>query len=428
MVEIIFLGILLIFSALFSGSETALVALSISRVEGLVTEGRHGAKALYRLKKDPSRMLTAILIGNNIVNIAASVLATVIATSLFGNAGPGIAVGVLTILILVFGEITPKSLATRYSETISLLVAPPLLAFMRVIFPLVWMFGHFTNWVHRMTGTGGDPTVTESELINMLGHGEKEGAIEHGERKIIERVFAFHDLKVRDVMTPHSEIFALDGNLSVEQALSTVTEKPYSRIPLYDGDQSNLHKVLYLRDLLAAVAAGQHDARLTDISHEPLFVPQYQGVDELFDRLISKKQHFAIVVDEYGVIRGITTLEDLVEELVGEIYDESDLAPTAATPVSENELVVDGAAELRVVEEFFNLDLPGKPTDSVSLWILTEAEAIPKPDDSLTMDGLVVRIVNASPRSIDKVSIRRPVEVPPSADPGSGSGATLGGG
>lgn len=426
MTEIIFLVVLLIFSALFSGSETALVALSISRVEGLVTEGRHGAKALFQLKNDPSRMLTAILIGNNIVNIAASVLATVIATRLFGSAGPGIAVGVLTVLILVFGEITPKSLATRYSETISLFVAPPLLTFMRLIFPLVWIFGHFTNWVHRMSGTGSDPTVTESELINMLGHGEKEGAIEHGERKIIERVFEFHDLKVRDVMTPHSEIFALDGNLSVKDALSTVTEKPYSRVPLYDGDRNNLHKVLYLRDLLAAIASGHNDARLVDISHDPLFVPQYQAVDELFDRLISKKQHFAIVVDEYGVIRGITTLEDLVEELVGEIYDESDLAPTVATQVSENELVVDGAAELRVVEEFFNLDLPGKPTDSVSLWILTEAEAIPKPDDRLTLDGLVVTIASASPRSIDKVSIRRPVEALAGTDPGSGNAGVPG--
>lgn len=411
MTEIIFLLTLLILSGVFSGSETALVDLSIGRVEGLLKEGRHGAQALYQLKKDPSRMLTTILIGNNIVNIAASVLATVIATRLFGSAGPGIAVGVLTILILVFGEITPKSLATRYSERISLFIAPFLMAFMRLIFPLVWLFGQFTGWVHRMSGSEGDPVVTESELISMLGHGEKEGAIEHGEREIIERVFEFHDLKVRDVMTPHSEIFALDGSQTVADALPKVIEKSYSRIPLYDKDRNNLYKVLYLRDLLAAVASGRNDARLEEIAHEPLFVPQYQTIDELFDRLLRKKRHFAIVVDEYGVIRGIVTLEDLLEELVGEIYDESDITPVAPTQISENELTVEGSAELRVVEESFDIDLPGKPTDTVSFWILAHTGRIPEDTEKFTIDGLEVTIVKASPRSIGCVGIRRMPEM-----------------
>ncbi len=408
MAEIVLLLVLLMFSAAFSGAETALLSLSIARVEGLVKDGRHGAKALLRLKRDPSRMLTAILIGNNIVNIAASVLATVIATRLFGSAGPGIAVGMLTVFILVFGEITPKSLATRYSERISLFVASPLSAFIRLIFPLVWLFGHFTSWVHRMTGAESDPVVTESELISMLGQGEKEGAIEEVERRIIERVFEFNDLKARDVMTPHNEIFALDGNQTVEQALPKVAETSYSRIPLYDRDQADLNKVLYLRDLLTAMAEGHTNVRLVEVAHDPLFVPQYQALDELFNILISKKQHFAIVVDEYGAIRGVITLEDLLEELVGEIYDESDVTPTIAMPVSENELVVSGATELRVVEEFFHLELPGKPTDTVSLWILTRTKVIPAVHERLTIDGLSVTILKASPRHIEQVSIRRP--------------------
>jgi len=416
MTEAVVLLVLLILSGVFSGSETALVDLSIGRVEGLVKEGRRGALALYQLKTDPSRMLTTILIGNNLVNIAASVMATVFATGLFGSAGPGIAVGVLTVLILVFGEITPKSLATRYSERISLFIAPPLLVFMRLIFPLVWMFGHFTSWVHGMTGSQGDPTVTESELISMLGHGEKEGAIEHGEREIIERVFEFHDLKVRDVMTPHNEIFALDGAQSVAGALSKVTERSFSRIPLYDGDHDNLYKVLYLRDLLTALAGGRGDARLDEIAHEPLFVTQYEAIDELFSRLLLKKRHLAVVVDEYGAIRGIVTLEDLLEELVGEIYDESDIAPMIPTQVSENELSVDGSAELRVVEESFDIDLPGKPTDTVSFWILTHVERIPKKNERFTIDSLEVTVVEASPRCIERVSIRRPPEQEASGD------------
>ena len=409
MAELFYLLVLLVLSGVFSGSETALVALSIGRVEGLVREGRHGAAALYTLKTDPSRMLTTILIGNNLVNIAASVMATVVATRAFGSAGPGIAVGVLTILILIFGEITPKSLATRYSERISLFIAPLLLAFMRLIYPAVWLFGHFTTWIHRMTGQEGDPTVTESELISMLEYGEKEGTIEHGERKMIERVFEFNDLKVRDVMTPHTGIFALDGNLSVREALPLVTQATYSRIPVYDTHRDRLRKVLYLRDLLAAIASENLDTPVADIAHEPLYVSQYQDIDELFARMRKEKRIFAIVVDEYGVVRGIVSLEDLLEELVGEIYDESDVAPLLETGADESELVVEGASELRVVEEFFSLDLPGKPTDTVSLWILNHTEIIPRAADIFIIDGLEVRIVEASPRCIEQVSIRHAV-------------------
>jgi CBS domain containing-hemolysin-like protein len=384
----------------------------MARVEALVEEGRAGARALYQLKKDPSRMLTTILVGNNLVNIAASALATVMATREFGSAGPGIAVGLLTLFILVFGEITPKSLATRYSERISLFIAYPLLLFMRLIYPLVWFFGHFTNWVHRLTGGKSDPTVTESELIGMLGYGVEEGAIEHNERKIIERVFAFNDLKARDVMTPKGKIFSLDEGLTVAEALPVVSQERYSRIPLYKGQNDNFTKVLYMRDLLGASANGQLDERLGSIAHQPLFVSQYQAIDDLFATLRRRNRVFSIVVDEYGDVRGIVSLEDLLEELVGEIYDESDVEPLDVDSISGNEIVVEGATELRVVEEFFDLELPGKPTDTVSLWILGHTEYIPCEDETFTIDGLEVRIAKASDRSIDQVDIHRPSGVP----------------
>ena len=404
--------VLLVFSGMFSGSETALVALSMARVEALAGEGRRGASALYQLKKDPSAMLTTILIGNNLVNIGASALATVLATREFGSAGPGIAVGLLTLFILVFGEITPKSLATRYSERISLFIAYPLLMFMRLVYPLVWFFGKFTTWVHRLTGGTCDPTITESELIGMLGYGVEEGAIEHHERNIIERVFAFNDLKVRDIMTPKGKIFSLDGTLTVAEALPVVAHERYSRIPLFEGENDNFTRVLYMRDLLRASANGQTQERLGNIAHTPLFVSQYQAIDDLFATLRRRNRVFSIVVDEYGDVRGIVTLEDLLEELVGEIYDESDDKPLDVDSISGHEIVVDGATELRVVEEFFDLELPGKPTDTVSLWILSNTEYIPSEDETFTIDKLEVTIVEASDRSIDQVNIRRPAAVP----------------
>jgi len=408
--------LLLVFSGLFSGSETALIALSMARVEALVKEGRAGARALYQLKKDPSRMLTTILIGNNLVNIGASALATVMATREFGSAGPGIAVGVLTLFILVFGEITPKSLATRFSERISLFVAFPLLLFMRLIYPLVWFFGNFTTWVYHLTGGKSDPTITESELIGMLGYGVEEGAIEHNERKIIERVFAFNDLKVRDVMTPKGQIYSLDEELTVAEALTMVSQERYSRVPLFEGQNDNFTKVLYMRDLLRASANGQMEERIGNIAHTPLFVSQYQPIDDLFATFRRRNRIFSIVVDEYGEVRGIVTMEDLLEELVGEIYDESDVAPIDVDSVAGNEISVQGSTELRVVETFFDLDLPGKPTDTVSLWVLSYTEYIPRENETFTIDSLEVTIVEASDRSIDLVNIRLPAAVPASGE------------
>jgi putative hemolysin len=405
--EFAVLVVLLILSGVFSGSETALIALSMGRVQALLKEGRVGSAALHRLKQDPSQMLTTILIGNNLVNIAASALATVIATREFGSVGPGIAVGLLTFFILVFGEITPKSLATRYPERISLLIAVPLLTFMRLIYPLVWLFSRFTTWVYHLTGGKEEPTVTESELISMLGYGVQEGEIEHEEKEIIERVFSFNDLTVRDVMTPMRDVFSLDGQQTVAQVLPVVIQKPYSRIPLLNRETNQFYKTLHLRDLLTASANECRDKTIENIAHEPLYVPQYLAIDELFAKFRRHNRIFAVVVDEFGDERGIVTLEDIMEELVGEIYDETDVAPKVAERVSDDELIVQGFAELRIIESMLGVDLPGKPTDTVGLWILSHTEKIPKPDEVYVIDDLEVRILKATSRSIEQVRVRR---------------------
>lgn len=377
----------------------------MARAESLAKEGRRGAKALLTLKSDPSQMLITILIGNNLVNIAAASMATVLATRWFGHLGPGLAVGTLTILILIFGEITPKSLATRYSERISLFIAPIMLALMRLMYPLVWLFGRFTTWIHRLSGMDKDPTVTESELIRMAGHGVAEGTIERGERELIERVFAFNDLTVHDVMTPRNLVFSLEGTRTVSNAIPEVMKHPYSRIPIYLGQPDEIRGVLYIRDLLEAESKGEGDAPLKEIAHETVFVPEYQPINELFATLSRKKRHMAIVVDEYGTIRGIATLEDLMEELVGEIYDESDIASTEISHISEGVIRVAGTAETRVVEEYFGIDLPGKPTDTVSYWILNYVERIPKVKEEFITDGLNVTVEKASSRRIDQVTL-----------------------
>ena len=408
--QLLILFFLLCLSALFSGSETALITLSMGRVQSLVKEGRRGAQALLQLKSDPSRMLITLLIGNNLVNIAASAMATVLATEWFGHLGPGIAVGVLTIVILIFGEITPKSLATRYAERISLFIASPMYTLMRLIYPIVWLFGQLTNWIQRITQLERDPIVTESELIKLAEHGVEEGTIECDEREMIERVFAFNDLEAKDVMTPRSQVFALDGRLSVKAALPDIKSWRYSRIPIFDKHPQEIHRVVYLRDILDTYTKGNTEVLLSEIAYEPDFVPENQPIDELFAKLRKKKRRLVMVVDEYGVIQGIVTLEDLLEELVGEIYDESD-KPQGVQILSDEKIAVDGIVELRVIEEHFKIDLAGKPTDTVNLWILNHTERIPEIDEHFLIDGLQVTIAKATRRRIRQVIItHRPAD------------------
>jgi putative hemolysin len=379
----------------------------MARAESLYKEGRRGARALYLLKKDPSRMLITILIGNNVVNIAASAIATVIATDYFGHSGPGIAVGVLTVLILVFGEITPKSLATRFSERISLFISPVIFGFMRLIYPVVWLFLQFTNWLQYSTRAMEDPLVTESEVITLIEHGEEEGVIDTGEREMIERIFNFNDLKAEDVMTPRRQVFRLDGRRTLKDVLPEILEQNYSRIPLFSDDADEIVSLVILRDLISVIATGNLDQPLAKLGQEPLFTPANTPIDELIRTLKTKSMHLAVVVDEHGAMVGVVSLEDLLEELVGEIYDETDEKPDDLMVLDEGRILVKGTAELRVVEDFFGLDIPGKPTDTINRWLLEHTERIPVKDETFELDGLLIRVQDASSRRIHQVILQK---------------------
>jgi CBS domain containing-hemolysin-like protein len=331
----------------------------------------------------------------------------VVATEWFGHMGPGIAVGVITMLLLVFGEITPKSLATHYAERISLVMGPLIYAFMRAISPLVWLFAGLTNLAHHLAGKQADPLVTEAELISMVEHGEEEGTIETDEREMIERVFSLNDLRASDVLTPVRRVFTLDGRRTLEELLPEVVKGAYSRIPLYGENPQEILKILFVRDLLEALVTGRTDITALEIGREPLFVPANQTIDHLLPLLRKHKQHMAMVVDDTGYLEGVITLEDILEEVVGEIYDESDEAPEQYQMLPEGGILVGGHVELRVIEDLFDMELPGKPTDRVSHWILNHTARIPARDEVLFFDNLEVRIHDASQRRIRQVAIRR---------------------
>jgi len=406
MSEILALFILLCLSGLFSASETAMISLSLARAESLMRHGRRGSATLFKLKSEPQRMLIAILIGNNVANISASALATVFATRHLGSVGPGVAVGVLTLVILIFAEITPKSIATRHAERISLVVAPLMAGFLWLVSPLVWIFMHMANIFERKAGPQThEPQVTESELISMVAYGEEEGTIEQQERQLIERAFTLTDLTVEDVMTPRQKIFMLDGGRMISELLPTLSQTRYSRIPLYSNDPDDISRVLHLRDLLPVVTGGELEAPVFSLGRPAKFVPERQAVTETIASFRQEQQHMAIVIDEHGTLKGLVTFEDLLEELVGEIYDESDEPPKEITPIDGNRALLDGSAELRVLEEYFGIDLPGKPTDSISRWLLEKLERIPLQEEVFDLDGLRVRVKAASGRQIQQVIV-----------------------
>ncbi len=408
--EAFLLVTMLLLSAFFSSAETALTSLSRARTESLLAERRLGAKTLHRMKSNLNRTLVIILIGNNLVNTGTATLATVFATEHFGHLGPGLAVGAITLLLLIFGEITPKTYASRYAIVVALFAATPLEILGKLLFPLVWTLEKLIGWMHSLSSPPRDPTVTETSLIALAAHGTLEGSIEAGEHQMIRRIFDFSTLRASDIMVHRHQIFSLDGNRRIGDALDEIIAGSHYRIPLHSGNPEEINQVITLRTVLSEVAQGHLDKTLNEAGTEPLFVPPNQPVDRLLDVLKADKDRLMVVVNEFGALLGIFTLEDVIEELVGDIYDDHEAPPDSQARrenPDDDDLVVDGTTELRVVEAFFGQDLAGKPYDSVNLWIISHLERIPAAGECLLLENLEVKIECASRRRIHELRISR---------------------
>lgn len=414
MFEAFLLVVFLLFSAFFSGSETAITSISRARVEALLAERRFGSKALHRMKGNLNRTLVIILIGNNLVNTGAATLATVVATEHFGHLGPGLAVGVITLLLLVFGEITPKTFGSRYAIAVALLAAAPLELLGKLLLPLVWALERLIQWMHGLTDPPRDPTVTDTELIAMAEHGTQEGSIEAGEHQMIRRIFDFSTLRAGDIMVHRHEVFSLDGNRTIGEALGDITAQSHYRIPLYTSSPEEISRVVTLPEILREVAQGNLQKTLNEVGSDPIYVPPNQPVDGLLEALRANKDQLIVVVNEFGGLLGIFTLEDILEELVGEIYDDEEAARDelgVPPKPAGSELLLEGNTELRIIEAHFAQDFAGKPYDSVNLWIIRSLERIPSPGETFVIEGLEVRIERASRRRIHEVRIGRPAAV-----------------
>ena len=328
--KLLLLFVLLLLSGLFSGSETALIGIGKIRARALLKRGVKGAETVDKLVSDPEAVLTTVLIWNNIVNIAASAVATSIAIDFFGSYGVVIAIGVMTFLILTFAEIMPKTIAVHQAERFSIIISKPMAVLASVFKPLIKFFSLITGAFEKLLGMKRHRKrlMTEEEVESMLDIGEEEGAIEEDEKEMMMGVLRLDEIVVKHVMIPKDDMVCLEVNQTVGSAVELIRKSGYSRIPVFEGSKDNIVGILYAKDLLIKTNAKKGNVSLKEIMKTPHFVPETKRVDDLLTEFRRGKFHIAIVVDAARRTKGLVSLEDLLEEIVGAIYDEYDVIST----------------------------------------------------------------------------------------------------
>lgn len=388
--QIISLVILIALSSFFSMSETALMSLSKIRLKHMVEAGVPGAELVEKLAKDPNRLLGTILIGNNVVNIGASAMATVLATNIFGNSGVGIATGIITILVLIFGEITPKSIAKQKSEAVALRVARPIEILVVIFKPLVYIFTAISSMFIRILG--GDPNearsfITYEELKTMVGVSEQEGVLENDEKEMIFNVFEFADLQVKDVMVQRVDIISVDKEVSYDAVMDVIKNEQFSRIPVYNQTIDNIIGVLNIKDL-ATIENLRADFNISKYIREPFYTFEFKKIVELLKEMKKTRNHIAIVLDEYGGTVGLVTIEDLIEEIVGEIEDEYDEEKNPVEFIKENEYVVEGSLRLHDISDLIGINIDSEEFDSVGGLMIEDLGRMPEEQEEVIVNNI----------------------------------------
>ncbi len=399
----ILLAVLIFLSAFFSGIETAFFSLSDIKINTMIDRKKKNAQLVADLKSDPQKLLITILIGNNLVNIAAASLATVIVGDIFGSAVVGITTGIMTLIILIFGEITPKSLSIRYNEFITRLTSRPLFLIEKFLSPITWVFKKVYP-----KGSLRTPAITEEELRIMASVGVQEGTVQKGEAEIIKKVFQLNDITAKNIMVPRSELYAFSGDKKLKQVKEKIINSPFSRIPVYEKSIDHIIGILYKNDALIYLSREENKSniKLKKIAREAIFVPESKFIDDLMRQFQSQRIHMGIVVNEYGEVTGIVTLEDILEELVGEITDETDLSKESIKRINKRKILVYGKTEIKHINRFFNSKLD-QEYNTISGLIEDKLNNIPKPGQQLKINNLLLEVKEADKKTIKKVIITK---------------------
>lgn len=400
-----FLIVLIGLSAFFSAAETGLTCLSKIRLRHMMEEGVKHADKIDKLTQNPNKLLSTILIGNNLVNIAATSIATSLAMAINPVSGVGIATAIMTIVILIFGEITPKTLASQNSEKTSLFVSRVISVLVVVFAPIVAVMNVITNFMIKLFG--GDPAlrsplITEAELKTMVNVSHEEGVLEQNEKQMINNVFDFGDSKAKDVMTPRTDMIAMEDTVTYEEVILTFQEEQFSRLPIYHESVDNITGILHLKDI-AFLDRGEFD--IQSLVREPFFTYESKGTSELFTEMRTKRIPVAIILDEYGGTAGLVTIEDLVEEIVGDIADEYDEDGEEIQVVKEDEYIVGGSARLNDVNEMIGARFESEDFDTIGGYVIGLLGRFPTAGEKIDADGILIKIETVDKNRIIKLRV-----------------------
>lgn len=409
--QLIFLLILLALSAFFSSAETALTTVNKIHMRTLADADNKKAKMVLKITKDSAKMLSAILIGNNIVNLSASSIATTLAISMFGSYGAGIATGIITFLILIFGEVSPKTLSTIKADSISLKIAGIINVLMIVLTPVIFLINKLSLGVLFLFGvkaSDGNRVMTEEELRTIVDVGQETGVIEDEERAMIHNVFDFGDAEAKEVMIPRIDMTFVHIDADYNEVLEIYKQDMFTRLPVYEESTDNVVGIINMKDLLLIENTDNFSIR--DIMREPYFTYEHKNTSDLFLEMKKSSISLAIVLDEYGVTAGLITLEDLIEEIVGEIRDEYDTDEIDdITRLSDREYLVLGSANLEDVSDELNLHLESDDYDTIGGYCLEKLDHLPERNEIIiTDDDVLLRIEAVDKNRIEKVYIKLP--------------------
>ncbi len=410
-IQLVVLVILLALSAFFSSAETALTTVNRLRVRALVDDGDERAIVLAKVIDDPGKLLSAILIGNNIVNISASSIATLLATKFFGNAGAGIATGVMTLLVLIFGEVTPKTMASLKAEKISLSYAKTIYGIMFIFTPLIFILDLLSGGILRLFGIDPDKrddSVTEEDLRTIVEAGHEDGVLETEEHKMINNVFDFGDHQAKDIMVPRVDMCFLNLDATYEDFMKIYREEKFTRIPVYEETRDNVIGILNVKDLI--LYDKSQEFHVKDFLREAYYTYEFKNTSELMVEMRKNSISIAIVLDEYGATAGLVTLEDLLEEIVGDIRDEFDEAEAEEVQqLGEREYLVEGACKLEDLNDMIGLGVESEDYDSIGGIVIDALQHLPSEGEEVTLDnGTRLLVEKIDKNRIEKVHIYLP--------------------
>ena len=412
LIEGIILFFLLVLSAFFSSAETALSTVNKVRIRALAEEGNTRAQAVLRIHEHYPKTLSAILVGNNIVNLVASSLATVIMTALGGSYLIGIGTGVLTFLVLVFGEVVPKTVASVKSEELALMYAGIILFLVKLFTPVVAIVDFFAGIILKLLRIDPDSKdiMTESELKTYVDVSHEDGVIETGEKEIIYNVFDFSDAVARDVMIPRIDMTCVSADAGYNDIIKVFKKDMYTRLPVYDENPDNIIGLINMKDMI--LVRDPNAFKLRDLMREPFYTYELKKTADLMVEMREKMVNVAFVMSEYGATVGMITLEDLLEEIVGEIRDEYDLDETELIKkLDEERYLVEGSMKIDDINDALHTQMDSEDYDSIGGLIIEKLERIPEVGDAITLeDGIVLTVRNASRNRVDRVLLQIPEE------------------